>query len=94
MTKKFMTKILYAFNNATATNGRVVLKVNKAPRYDGSKCAIDNVVMGSINTCNTVENIALTNISNEEATFKFDYYSILNSVDSFEYRVLAPTTTR
>ena len=88
-----MTKILYAFNNATATNGRVVLKVNKAPRYDGSKCAIDNVVMGSINTCNTVENIALTNISNEEATFKFDYYSILNSVDSFEYRVLATDGT-
>ena len=85
----FMTKTLYAFNNVTATNGRVVIKIPTAQRYNGSKNSFDNLTLGNVNSCNSVENIALTNITSDAATFTFDYYPILNDVDSFEYRVLA-----
>ena len=66
-----------------------MIKIPTAQRYNGSKNSFGNLTLGNVNSCNSVENIALTNLTSDAATFTFDYYPILNDVDSFEYRVLA-----
>lgn len=83
-----MTKAIYAFDTIAATTGRVVIKVNAAPRYDGSKTAFDNIVLGKSDTCKTVENVALVNVTDNSASFSFDYYPLFDGVDSFECSVL------